>query len=276
MPTTTTAPPRQKAERLLDRRFDADGDEHVLGPAPAGERPNGGGHVLAGRVQRVGGTEAAGDSEFAVREVEGDDRPRAAQRRTLHAIQPDPAGADHDYVGTGRHPRCVEDRARPGDDPAGQERGAVERHVLRDRHDLRGVDRDLLGERTRAHRLVDGAPVGGPDRVFLVEPEPALAQDLPALGALTAGAARADQRHDDVVAGRDLRDARPGLNHHTRGLVPVDGGQHPAPAALQVGDVAVADGAGRQPHPDLAGGGRIEMDVLDHQRHAELAANGGP
>jgi hypothetical protein len=39
-------------------------------------------------------------------------------------------------------------------------------------------------------------------------------------------------------------------------------------------DVAVADGAGGQPYPDLTGLGRIELDFLDDQRLSELATNG--
>ena len=43
-------------------------------------------------------------------------------------------------------PGSVDDRAHPREHAAGDERGAVERHVVRDRHRLRLVDDHMLGE----------------------------------------------------------------------------------------------------------------------------------
>ena len=59
------------------------------------------------------------------------------------------------------------------------------------------------------------------------------------------------------------------------GLVAVDRGQRAAPGAVGVGDVGVADGAGRDADRDLAGPGRVERHLLDAERLAEGPADGG-
>ena len=73
--------------------------------------------------------------------------------------------------------------------------------------------------------------------------------------------------------GREAGDRRAHRLDHAGGLVAVDGGQRTAPAALPVGDVAVADGAGGDPDRHLAGLRRVEPHLLDRQRRPELAAD---
>ena len=130
-----------------------------------------------------------------------------------------------------------------------------------------------LGERARPHRLVQRLAVGRVDRAFGVEPEATLAQHRLALQAVMAGTAAADQGDDDMVTRDDV--GHPGADRldDAGGLVAIDRGQRSAPAALHVGDVAVADGAGGDLDRDLANLRRVEPRLLDRQRRPELAAD---
>ena len=62
---------------------------------------------------------------------------------------------------------------------------------------------------------------------------------------------------------------------HTRRLVAVDRRQFPAPGAVEIEDVAVADGAGSRLDQNLAPVRLGELDRLDDQGLAERAAHGG-
>jgi len=54
-----------------------------------------------------------------------------------------------------------------------------------------------------------------------------------------------------------------------------DGGQHAAPRAFDAVGVALTDPAGLHLHAHLARLWRVEVDVFDGQRLAELATHGG-
>ena len=92
---------------------------------------------------------------------------------------------------------------------------------------------------------------------------------------MEAVAAGADQGDDDVIALGQRFDAGADLFDHAGGLVAAEHRHGAAPGALDVVDVAVADGAGGEPDPDLAGPGRVELEVFDHQRLAVFLADGG-
>src|SRR5213078_1759080 len=98
--------------------------------------------------------------------------------------------------------------------------------------------------------LGGAAAVAEPDRRDLVEAEAGRAQGRGALAAAGAGAAAADEADDDAVALGDRR-AGTGLDDDPAGLVSEHGGERAAPGAGGVGDVAVADRAGGDPHAHL-------------------------
>ena len=89
-------------------------------------------------------------------------------------------------------------------------------------------------------------------------------------------AARADESDDDVIARRHPVDPGADLLDDAGGLVPEHRRQAPAPGTVHRQDVAVADGAGGDPDPDLAPAGLGKVHLLDHQRLPRLTANGRP
>ena len=170
----------------------------------------------------------------------------------------------------------VDDGAEAGDHAAGEQRGAVERDLGGDHDRLRGVDDDLLGERPRAQALDDRASVEGRQGAVLVERERRAAEGRLSVRARAARPAGADQRHDDVVADREPFDAGTDLGDDTGCLVPEHGRQRAAPRALEIVEVALADRAGGELHAQLAGVRCRDLDLLDHERLAERAADRGP
>ena len=120
-----------------------------------------------------------------------------------------------------------------------------------------------------------GLSVGIRQRPGLVERERRVAERRLAVRARRARAAGADERHDDVVALGDTLHAGADLDDDPRRLVPEHRRQRASPGALEVVEVALADRAGGEPDPQLAASGRCELHVLDHERFAERAADGG-
>jgi len=80
---------------------------------------------------------------------------------------------------------------------------------MRDRHRLRGVNDDTLGEGPGSVAVHDRLSFGVAKRRRLVEREHLFAEDRRALGAGRAEAAVADERHDHAVAGLEPGHARP-------------------------------------------------------------------
>ena len=58
-------------------------------------------------------------------------------------------------------------------------------------------------------------------------------------------------------------------------LMAIDGGQRAAPGAVDVMNVGVTDAAGLDLHLDVVRAGLGQLDILDHERLSELAADGG-
>jgi hypothetical protein len=192
-------------------------------------------------------------------------------------LSPTPPRAVDDDAAARLDLRGVADGANACHDAAGEQRRGVERHVVRDRDDLRRVDGDALREGAGAHALVDRPAVERCQGRALRQREvrEPLAQRRLAAHALRAAPARPDERHDHVIALCDTTDALAHLLDDARRLVPVHGRQVAAPGALHEGDVAVADRAGRQADRHLARGGPAQLDVLDPQRLAERMAHRG-
>ena len=95
-------------------------------------------------------------------------------------------------------------------------------------------------------------------------------------GAEAAAAAVGKPREHDVVAGLDVRDARPDLLDHARALVPEDRRQERRVDVLDDVEVRVADAARGHADRDLALFRRVELDLLDDERLVELVEDGSP
>src|SRR5690606_27131586 len=135
------------------------------------------------------------------------------------------------------------------------------------------VDDDALGEGRAVQALVNRAAVGKGEHGRHGGRRGA--ERRAAGGAGGAGAAGADECHEYPVALGIAGDSRTGAADMAGGFVAVDGRQIAAPAAVDVGDVGMADRAGSERHLDLAGAGRAQAHRLDAERLAEGLADGG-
>ena len=224
----------------------------------------------------MGRAEGARGLELRVRDIDGDDRRRARKSRALHAVEADPAAADHDDARSRLDGGGVDDRAHAGKNAASDQRRAVERHRLRDDSNLARVDDDMIGESAGAHAVDDGRPGLVGERAFPVEREYLLAEHRRAFRARGAGAAGADEGRDDGIAHLQARHAGTDALDDSRRLVAVDRGQVAAPGAVKIENVAMADRAGGDLDPDLAGAGVRQFHLFDAERRPERAAHGGP
>jgi hypothetical protein len=163
MPTTMSAP-AQKPHALLDGGGAACGDEDVVSTSPAGQGPHRGAGVLFPGPDRMARAEGSRGSELPLREVDRDVRSGAADGGPLDAVEADAARADGHDVPAGADGRGVQDGAEAGDDAAGQQACALQRHVAGDRRELRGVDHDLLGECAGPKPLSDRRSVASTER----------------------------------------------------------------------------------------------------------------
>ena len=124
-------------------------------------------------------------------------------------------------------------------------------------------------QRGGLHRLaVGGAQTRGR------RAEPGLAEHFIAPLALDAVSAEPDQADRDPVTDGHVADSVAGLRHRSGRLVAVHRRQRPAPRAVGVVDVAVADRAGGHLYPHLGRPDGVEAQILDHQRFAEGATHG--
>ena len=231
--------------------------------------------VLGPGVDRVRRAEGARGFKLVVGDVDGDDRRGAGDPRALHRIQADAAAADDDDAAAGADPRRVDHGAVAGQHAAGDQRGDVERHVFGDALNLAVMDDDMLGEGADAHAVDDALAAGAVQRALLIEREHLLALHRRAAGAGGAEAAGADQRRHHGIADLDPRHAGADRLDDPRRLVAVDRRQRAAPGAFPKEHVAVADRARLDLDADLALAGLGEVDLLERERLAEGAADGG-
>ena len=148
-------------------------------------------------------------------------------------------------------------------------------HVLGDRDRLRLVDHHGFREGAGAQAMHDRLAGAVVERRLAVERKHFLAEDRRALGAGGAEPAIADERRHHMVAHFKAGDARADGFDHARRLVTVDGRQFPAPSAVDVKNVAVADRAGGRADQNLARPRLGEFDRLHGQGRAEGAADSG-
>ncbi len=238
-------------------------------------------HVVSAD-QRLGGAVVRGQGEPRVGDVDGDDPFGAGEPAADDGAEADHAGTEDD---AGRAPLDlggVECGPDPGREPAGEQRGAVERSLpvdLRER-DLRH-DR-VLREGRGAHEMPDGLAVAEEARravgkealVLLVTNRQTEVRARAA--AVDALAALRREERDDVIAGLDQRDVL------THGLD--DSGtlvtEHRRRVAGGVGaggrvEIGVTDATGNEPDEHLARLGLGEVELLDGQRPAELLEDSG-
>jgi hypothetical protein len=76
-----------------------------------------------------------------------------------------------------------------------------------------------------------------------------------------------------MVAGRDVGHSRPDLLHDAGAFVPEHDRESGRVDALRDVEVGVADAARGHPNEHLAGPWRVELDLLDDERRAELVEN---
>ena len=281
MPTITIVPARRSSQRaLLDGAPGADRDEDVVGAAPAGERGDRGDGVLGAGLTVCVAPKRAGRRELGVREVDRDDRARTAQwTAPWTAFSPTPPVP----ITTTRRARLgtwavLTTAPKPGDHAAGEQRGAVERQRPRGSPTTcEAWTTTSLGERARcAAPGRSGWPSASCSGPASSSANVASQSDRLALQRTNA---QAPQERISVTTtwSPAATPATPGadLDDDARRLVAVHRRQRAAPGALEVVDVALADRAGGEPDPHLAAIGCCELHLLDHERFAERAADGG-
>ena len=139
---------RQEPERLLDRRFDAGGHEHIVGAAttrsargllsPA-DRP------FRPRGRRSRRRSLAASCRLAARSI-AMMRLGSSDARRLNAVQANAACADDHDVAVRAHIGAIGDRAKAGDHAAGENGRHLEGQIGIDLDDLRAMHRGPLGE----------------------------------------------------------------------------------------------------------------------------------
>ncbi len=135
------------------------------------------------------------------------------------------------------------------------------------------MDHDTLGEGRAVQALRHLAAIGSrQDRLDFRRRRAAGRVAARTGGAASAGPDQGDQ--DRIARYRGLH-ARADRGNPARGLMPVDRRQRTTPAALDIGDVGMTDGAGFQRDLDLARGRRAQVQGLDRKGLAECMADRG-
>ncbi len=204
MPTITIVPAAaQQQVPLLDGTFGADRDDDVVRPASPGQARDDLDHVVVGRIDDMGRAERQRRPALRRRRVDRDHRRRPGEDGALDGVEPHAPRPDHDDAAARLGPGRVDDRTEPGDDPAREQGGAVEREVARHDDHLGGVDDDLFREGSRAKPLLDRRPVECAQRPVLVEGERPVAENRLVPAARVTRSTRSDQRHHHAVTDRE-------------------------------------------------------------------------
>ena len=143
-----------QAQALLDRPFDADGDEHIVGLAASCYVRHAGGDILAARLTAWVAPKSRAASSLAS-DIDRDDRRAAGEPGALHAVEADAAAADDDDRGACFDGGGIDDGAHAGQHAAGDQRRALQRHVLADGDRLRRLDHHMFGEGAGAQPMDD-------------------------------------------------------------------------------------------------------------------------
>ncbi|EGJ76803.1 putative zinc-binding alcohol dehydrogenase [Streptomyces sp. Tu6071] len=260
------AAPAEHLEALRGDGPRADEVEDVV-RAAAGQLADRLDGVVRAGVDDVRRAEGPRPLQLPVLDVRHDDQPRPREPRAAHRVHPDAARAHDDHGLALPHVRAVEYRARPRQDPAAEQRGRCEGHLLRDDTELVLVDERFLREAAEPGEVPDGLAVpaqpgglaGGADRRL-----GALAEVRTPREAVDARAAVLDEAADDVVADADLGDVGARRGDDARDLVAEDGGELAAEEGRDA-EVGVAEPGGPHLDPDLVPCRLGERDVLDDE-----------
>ena len=203
--------------------------------------------------------------------VDGDDPPRADQRRAGDRGVAHAAAADHRDGVVAVDRAGVDRRADAGHHAAAQQAGdgGVGRGI--DLGALALVHQGLVGERADAQRRGQLGAVGQRHLLLGVEGVEAVLR----AAALAGPALPADRApvQDHEIAGLDVGHARADRFDGARGLVPEQERELVVDAALAVGQVGMADPAGDDVDDDLTGTGIGDDDVDQLDRLTLLPRN---
>ena len=138
--------PREQRQRLFHDPGVADRHHHHVESATVGERERPCGSVLLRGVDRVRCPERPRLFQLVVGHVDGHEREGTGERRTLNAVEPDSAAADHRDRIAHLHSCGVDGRAEAGHDTAGDQARGLVCDVRRNPDRLRGIDHHAFGE----------------------------------------------------------------------------------------------------------------------------------
>ena len=166
MPTSTVAPLRFISDALFRRALDADGDEHPVRLAAAGERrdPLADSSPFALIVSVAPNWRAAASLAASTSTAMMGRRRRGAP---LDGVEADAAAADDDDARAGFTPAVLTTAPSPVSTPQAMRAALSSGDVLRDRDRLRLVDNHLLGEGAGAQAVdarLAGASASGVKR----------------------------------------------------------------------------------------------------------------
>ena len=111
--------------------------------------------VRGARIERVRRAERFRELELRIREIDGDDLPRAGRARAEQRREPDAAEADHRHRRARAHLRGVDDGADAGEHGAPEQRGFVERQLRVDLHQRTPRHDCVFREHRAAEMVID-------------------------------------------------------------------------------------------------------------------------
>ena len=208
----------------------------------------------------------------ALERVDGDDRLRAGDPRSLDDELADAAGADDERRAPRLHPSREKRRAHAGQGGTAEQRGLVEGNAAagRERHPLR--DHDPVGHRSGRRAAVDRLPVHRQPRGPIDEragADGAVERHTggrPAATALRALAAGRRPGQDDLVARPQLRHLVPDGLDDAGALVAQHHRRRPHPFALDLVEIRAADSNRGHADHNFVGAGFPDVHVRDVQR----------
>ena len=210
--------------------------------------------------------------ELRIREIDGDDLPRAGRARAKQRREPHAAEADHRDRRARAHLRGVDDRAHAGEHRASEQRGFVERKLGVDLHHRTPRHDGVIREHRAAEMVIDRLAVlrqpscARQQRAGAIRRGAGFAQRRPAFGTRRAVAAARHEHHDDVVAALQVGDAVAERLDDSRRFVAERHRHRARPIAVDHRKIGVAQARGGDLHEHLAGTGRRELQRLDRER----------
>ena len=200
---------------------------------------------------RVGRAELLRNLQRLRPQIDRDDPLAAGNRRALHDVEADAAGADDRDARSLRHLAGVDHRADAGDHRAADRRQRVERHVARHRNRAAFGDDDEIGEaggaEERRHVLAARVQPRRAGRQLVAERHllDAIAQHRATFEARRADAARRRPAEHDVIAGlRPCVTDGADLAHDAGAFVAEHERRLGRPVAARRMQIAVADAGG--------------------------------